>query len=319
LVNESTGEIDSQEFKKNAYKISENGISMRFGLEKQITASQVVEEYLTILLPSKVLGSRYFEGITSQNVSKVYDYIQSKQVVSFSLDTFLNQSACTDVDFKKDTKYQNLDVLLPYLQQRTRLSNKKGEGCRMYLAKENQGIEWSDRRTTSFKSNPYLKIYNKALELKHQSKTFRETYLRDMDFSDVVRIETTIKNKKHFKALGVDDTSLRALLILPEERKNAFIFDASKKHLEERKRADFKQSDISPMDAILLSIITQAMESGRSYGIIKSLALDNLPDAQSRRRMNKKLDTIYRAYIEGTAEDKFTKKLEPFLNILGIG
>lgn len=333
LVNEGTGEIDASDFKKNAYKHSENGISTRFAIEKQVTENQVVEEFLTILLPSKVLKEKYFEGLTLENIHLAHSYLMSLEVVEFSLDTFL-QGQCTDVDFKKDRVTTDLPTIIKECQARTKESANKGEGYRSYIKSDNTGIEWSDRRTTKFKTHPYLKIYHKEKELNHNSKEFSKCYLNGIDFKDVVRAETTIKNRKHFKHYQVEDAALGSILSLTSEIKDSFIARAVNTHLQDNTRSKAPREGLTPTDAMFVNMFQQCMERGISWRVIRESNLDaierqkNLEDkksvARTRKaiyREEKHLDELYKTYILDTPYDKFTKKLDEtfgsFFNWLG--
>mgnify|MGYP000415585683 CR=1 FL=1 len=100
---EETAEV-LREFKDNALKFSNNGISTRFAIETMpIDSRGRTVEFLTILVNSKLLKSRYLEGITKENIREVYNEIQNYNVVKFSFAAFM-QGACTDIDFKTDTR-----------------------------------------------------------------------------------------------------------------------------------------------------------------------------------------------------------------------
>ena len=305
LVNEGTGEIDASDFKKNAYRHSENGISTRFAIEKQVTENQVVEEFLTILLPSKVLKEKYFEGLTLENIHLAHSYLMSLRVVEFSLDTFL-QGQCTDVDFKKDRVTTDLPTIIKECQARTKESANKGEGYKSYVKSDNTG----------------------------NSKEFSKCYLNGIDFRDVVRAETTIKNRKHFKHYQVEDAALGSILSLTSEIKDSFIARAVNTHLQDNTRSKAPREGLTPTDAMFVNMFQQCMERGMSWRVIRESNLDaierqkNLEDkksvARTRKaiyREEKHLDELYKTYILDTPYDKFTKKLDEtfggFLNWLG--
>ena len=69
------------------------------------THDQLVEvdtvQYLIILVNAKQLGSRYFEGITIDNVVQLHSYLIGLGVVQFSLKELM-KGECTDIDFKKE-------------------------------------------------------------------------------------------------------------------------------------------------------------------------------------------------------------------------
>jgi len=50
LVNEKTGDVDENYFKENSFKVSSEGISIRYAIEKQQTASQVIQPFFNYLV-----------------------------------------------------------------------------------------------------------------------------------------------------------------------------------------------------------------------------------------------------------------------------
>lgn len=324
-VDADTGEIDGVVFKKVAKTIEESGIKVRYAHEKQVTDKQILDEFVTVGLPAKVLKQNYFQGFTLDNIRQVYDYIISQEVVSFSLEDFLSAD-CTDVDFKKDTKMTR-DELIQIIQECKRLTKPSADSSRGYKSfeqKKNTGIQWSDRRTTNFKSNPYVKIYHKEIELLSKSNQFATEFLSGIDYSDKVRVEVTIKNRQHFKKYGIEDTSFRSVLAITSDLKDFFISTALKVHLEPRVRSYQPRKGLAPMDAILVNMIQQCMERGQSWRLIRMSCLDTIENQEqydndakefakvrkAKYRAEKKLDELYSTYILNTPYDKFTKKLD---------
>lgn len=234
VINTTTGEIDSDYFKKNSHAIFENGIKIRFAIEEQTTSQNTRLKYLIILINSKILKSSYFEGITQNNIHLVYDELIKLKVANFTFDAFIS-SEITDVDFKQDYTYKgshdDFRKMITQLFNATRESKSRDKGCRSYTTKSNMGIEWSKRETIAFKTSPFVKIYHKEIELKNKSSEFANEYLREIDYSDLVRIEATVKNKKHFRTFGVDITALDYILRLDAKVKENIIKTAFKKHI----------------------------------------------------------------------------------------
>jgi hypothetical protein len=319
LVNEKTGDIDETYFKENSFKVSNNGISIRYGIEKQQTARQRIEPFLIILLPSKILCNRYFEGFTATNIEIVYNALISHKVVDFSLKSFLN-AECTDVDFKKDTilDLDTYNTSIKKIIDLAKPSKKKNQGYNIFNSVDNKGIEFSDRRTTFFKSNPYLKIYHKEVELTNNSETFARNYLQEIDIGDVVRIECTVKNKAHFRYLGINDTKLHSLLELSPEAKKTIMSSILAKHLEPRINEIVNKAEIKPNDRILYNFIISLMKSGFSFQTVRDvIAISGIDDKNTRYRKRKELNYIYDSYIESTKLDKLTKEVDRFFNFLG--
>lgn len=319
LVNEATGEHDETFFKQNSLLKQSKGISIRFAVEDQMTTFKTKETYLTILLPSKALKQRYFEGFTLENISIVYNELMQLNVVSFTLKDFLYRSACTDVDFKRDFITKDLETIIKQIGNNSKLGQRKNEGYRSFNRKDNVGIEYSDRRTTAYRSNPYLKVYHKQLELDCHSTEFANTYLKGINYTDKARVETTVKNKKHFKYLGINDTSLHGILSLTEQQKYKILSDSVNKHLEPRTREISTPSEIKPNIMVMYKLIALSMQQGLSYNAIKDVATNGIENKSTKSRKRKELDEIYLKYIKDTDTDKITKELDTFYDFIGWG
>lgn len=325
LVNADTGEqIDAEgydlEFKRRAKTIKENGITTRFAIEKQQTAFKTTAEYLVILFNSKLLRERYFEGITDENIDLIYEYLIGYKVASFSFTDFLS-AECTDVDFKKDINYESdFSTLTKTLYGQTIESRNSGKGANRFNKKTNQGIQFSKRETTQFKTNPYLKIYHKGVELEYNSTEFRDLYLPGIDCTNRVRIEATVKNKKHFRALfgKAFNTELQSVLMLSSEQKELIFRVAAKAHLQPLIRKSRIATGMKPNTAIHLSALNIIMQKGISFELARDALIDNVQGESQRSRKRTELTNLYYDYIKGSEVDETTKEIQEFFSIIGM-
>jgi len=316
LVNSNTHEIDESTWKSGTYKVALNGISTYYKIEDQVGINNQITKYLTILINSKLLKNRYFEGITLNNINEVYESIMAQKVVSFTLKDFFNKSAITDVDFKKDSQIKDFKNCIYKLISISKASKSKDIGYRSFTSKDNLGIEFSTRKTTKFLSSPFLKIYHKGVEFKNKSFVFSDKYLQGQDFLDIVRIETTIKNNKHFKSLGLPQNSLEAILSLSNEQKELIIQNALAKHLEPRIQALKDNNELPPMEKIFYSLIMQLMNEGVSFERAKNLSLKLIDNKSQKSRTRKKLDNIYSVHIQGKKNDIKSIQTDKFWNFI---
>jgi hypothetical protein len=318
LVNESTGEVDPKEYKSNSLAIKQDGISTRFAIERQQTKEQRQRTFITLLVNSKELKENYFQGITKDTIKQVYNSLMSHQVVNISFDDFIKHSECTDVDIKKDARIP-IDIYIKSVNQcRTisKPSKNKGNGYRHFNAKDNKGIEWSDRRTTSYKSNPFLKIYHKETELKNNSLLFASKHLQGIDYDSIVRIETTIKNAAHFRHLGIQSNKLRDILDLTQTKLQSVMNNAIKSHLEPRVRQIKDDNKLKPFELIIYGSILVSMQAGVSYESYLKNVLSVIENKTERNRKRKVINMIYDRFIKGTNEDKTSQDKDVFWNFL---
>lgn len=294
LLNDITGEIIPSHFKKQAYSINDNGIHIYFAKEKFLVSKGNQVEFLVMLITSKLLKERYLEGITFDNIRIIYELLISYKVVKFSYDSFISGDV-TDVDFKKDKQGTNVSKYIRYCSHIT----KEKSLVRKYERKENKGIQWSVRDTTKL-SEPFWKIYDKGINLKYKEVKFYEEYLKDTEsdntLDNLMRIEYTIKNKKHFRKYDIESTSLKDILNLSNKLKEAMFQDTVSKHLD---IFDIKQTQIReglmPNQVIELTAMDIIIQ-GKLYGSEKLIDLltKGIENKSQRSKKKKELKELYR-------------------------
>lgn len=316
-IHEYTGEIDLfDKSAKNCLTKKYDGITTRYAIEDQVGAKGKVITYLTMLINSKLLMSEYFEGIHEGNIRKVYDEIMKHEIVSIKYDDFINYSYVTDVDIKKDIITKNIVKYIPVLKDLTRPTKAKGKGCLDFVSETNVGIEWSDRRNRSTGTSPYIKIYHKGLELKHKSNIFANAYLSKQEYEYKVRLETTIKNAKHFSKYGVKNT-LKDVLAMSQDTMAEVFTNAIQCHLEPRVRI-IDNSKLKLMDRKELQYIVLLIEKGMCYDSIVNYMVQITTNRTERKRIRDKIITLYTTHIKGTNMDKKPSDQESFFSWLGI-
>ncbi|MEL7246918.1 MAG: hypothetical protein AAFO03_00815 [Bacteroidota bacterium] len=304
LVNSYTGEIDNRGTKSNSYTVPAIGYSIRYGVERQITYDQRLKDFLTMTVPSKILHERYFEGITADNVELVYNRLQSHGLVKFSLEDFLHNSGCTDIDLKRDFVFgADFRQTVRQLEKQVKPSNRKGKGCRPFTERDNVGIEFSDRRTKSYVSSPFLKFYDKGIELLHKSDVFAKAHLSSLNFENLIRSETTIKNSKHFSRIsGIKQgNQLINVLKLPQEDKQRAFNLAIQAHLMPPKRAFKSNRKLRGRELMMFELIRHSLDNGADWEQLITTMLQNFNCKVQRSRQRKFLNKLYRIY-EGDKE-----------------
>ena len=175
-------ELEDELTDNNSYAVRRKGITTRFQLCKRHIdynkGSQSPEDVVLIFVNAKMLGERYLEGITKNNLEVLYEYIQSLNVVKFSYLDFQNSKA-TDVDFCIDlldkgmqehyithhrfinTVYQN--VLHSY---QTTLKQFKDNSTKIDGNARWKGIQTQfGLRVKATPAKPFITIYDKSGEL----------------------------------------------------------------------------------------------------------------------------------------------------------
>lgn len=314
-TNMETGDLDESSIQKRGTFRKEHGFGVRYKLEEQVGNDRKVKKYLTIGLPAKLAYEKYFEGICPNTIEEIHHRTQKHKVARFSLDSLL-QSECTDIDYKFDYPYEgtkkDFKEEIRRIQKMTKPSRKQGAGYRSFLEKNNIGIQFSNRKSTSVRTQPFLKIYHKGLDLLSKSKEFSKAHLSELDYENVIRIESTLKNKKHCRYLfGHDVTNLKHIISYPKEDKEYFFKKTIACHLDKLKRPSNKEKVgcLTPIEQVLFQSVKLNLESNRTWDDIKYNLVSILDDRQSKYRKKKQLDKIYSLII---AEEQ--GEFVPFLN-----
>lgn len=314
LVNSSTGEV-SPHFKSKAYLHEHNGISTRFLVEKQINSKQVLVDYLTIGINSKQLEERYLEGISYNTTGKLYNYLMSLGLCKFSYQDFL-EAELTDIDFKKDMILEEFDKIIELMRAHAK-PRTTGRGLTVFKSKTERAIQFSERKSTSYKTAPYVKLYDKLKDLVHRSNTFAEAY--DIKVQpNTIRIEGTIKNKKHLRSLGIKGNTLRDICELSQEKLQEFLTSCLKAHLDPHMARPTKtRTELSPADMKEVETIEYILRyTERSFKSYLNYITHNM-NPSARYRVKKKLTELYNAHLADTDQAKKTEALDKELEQIG--
>jgi len=310
-INSNTHEIlTEKELKENSIIGKVGGdLKFKFNIDNSFGNTKVV-----VLINSKHICSDYFSGITQDNIREVYNKIIACKVIETPFNTFVN-SPIVDVDFKKDTVigYDDYHKSLSVIKECGKLSKYKDDGCLPFA----NGIQFSHRKTTKFLSKPFFKIYHKEIELNQISFDFSNKYLKGIDYVNGVRIECTVKNKKHFQSLDVKDNSLKTVLSLSNEVKDNFISEIVKKHLSKREMTKPKKNlGLNPSQQILFDYVNLLLNNGNSIDGAITYILNPFSGV-TKHRKKKELEYVYESFIMGTIAEKRSIKMNSFFDSLG--
>ena len=309
-INLRTDEVlTEREVKENSIIRNINGVPLRFNIDNSFNEKKVV-----ILINSKHLFNDYFNGITPSNIETIYNTIIDCGIIDIDFETFLKQPI-VDVDFKKDNVVglEEYHKSLEIIRSCSKLSKYKDDGCHSYA----NGIEFSVRKTSKYLSNPYFKIYHKEIELNENSSDFADKHLKHVDYTDLVRIEYTVKNKKHFNSLGVENNTLKHVLSLSNEVKQTMQQVVVKKHLSRREMiAPKENSDLNPNQQIMFDYINLLLENGQNINAVMNYILGSF-SGTNKYRKKKEITFVYENFIMGTIAEKRSLKMNSFFDNLG--
>jgi len=296
VVNSVSGAVE-RELKSKGEKILQDGISTYYAIQSQPTG---------------------YGTATKDYIKLIYSELMRILPVEFSYNDFLS-GECTDVDFKTDMVTPNFSSSLKTIVLHAKKHGRRDYGYNLFSGAKSKGIEFTKREKAT-PSNPFLKLYDKSLELTNKSNEFKEKHLDSSNVvvdKNLIRIEFTLKNKKHFRKYKIDNTSLNALLKLKKKKKRKILKKIVEIHLEPRVRKPYIIGNLSPTDSAIVTLANMLMEQGSSYEIIKMNVLSQIEKRSSKHSLKNRLDNLYATVIQGTKTDKITRKQDKFFNALG--
>lgn len=221
----SSGQIDDGVRFKTQHYHKENGINTEFSigtLYRGFKSGDNSEQVFQIKLTSKQLKERYFEGITSDNISVVHSYLIGLGVADFSLSSLLSarwvdfdvktdfQENGKGVDYVRDT----INKLVKYVNPKYRSNSATyREGYSHFNKPNNNGLQFLDRKKSIGRSqkpyqNQFCKFYHKSLMLSSdkESNKFAETYLQGQNTDNILRYESAVKGNALRDYYGLPNT-----------------------------------------------------------------------------------------------------------------
>lgn len=323
---ESLDAVDCELSPPKPVIVVKNGITVRFSLVTipiydKDKDCKVQTQFINLTVSAKLLKDRYFEGITLNNISLLYQTFIDFKVFDCPYYVFM-QGMITDIDIcinrrcaKPSTFSDILDCL--YLQTGTRNTYLKKFG-----EENNIGLNFNERAKAK-PSIPYLKFYHKELELLSKSIDFYNEYLlpNNIDISGLTRVEATIKNYDHKRRLDKFLVipmfrTLEEYLEIPESKLFNFVCFSLNAYIVQQTR--LKAPDLSPTEHIIYELLQNCILKGYDYKSLlcivdsfKGSSGEN-PTSQkvlevSRSRMRKKITELYDLLLHGK-DDSILKK-----------
>lgn len=295
-LNESTGEVEElKNYVGKPYQLKfDDGTSVKIWIEKQINydakkKERYSEDYITLLVNSKHLKQRYFEGITVATVEPLYNYMMSLGVFKCTLSSF-KKSRYSDIDICFDFKCSHDNFAI--LKENILRSAVEPLHFHTENKSENSGIWTPTRkkpREQATPSKPFIKFYSKEIDFAYKSTEFASKYFKYEDYKEIVRFECTIKNTQHKKRLGVNEKPT-----FEEFLKSDLQFIARQIFGEYFKKAKvLRISKMKPMDKVIIDSINLNIELGASKTEIQKLFDRHDVNPKARQRLLKKYHELY--------------------------
>lgn len=339
-IDSITGEVIKEtglkQVQKSSFTLDNEITSITVTREKIITSNKgkntKVETFLTFKITSKLLQTNYYNGIDNTTIKQVYEYI-IKQGFVIEYNTFLD-SAITDIDYKFDIvmHQHQYKALFEYYKCNARAYKELNKGIDYKDRKNNQGF-WFGIRRTSIYTYPFLKVYNKEIELKYKSFEFANEYL-EVIIPNLYRFEFTLKDKKHFDKYGIGNTLKQHLELI--EKKQSKLYEIFKDfhniHLNNKIDSNLtKDRNYSNMNEINLSAYIELLIKEKNFGknailsYFKNLYSNNTNISKSTiQRQLPIIEKIYNELTSNIQDNELQNKLknnveiDKFMHVIGI-
>ena len=328
-VSKHTGEIE-KEFKKTAKQYDCKEYSFRGQIENTPWTQGTRCDVMAIGINAKQLQSKYFEGITKDNIEFIYDQIIELGIINCSLETFINEGVITDMDVKKDfpIDMDNFKQLISGCNEMTKLSKKTQGGNSLETKPTHYGIYWGGTRgTTKFKTYPFTKIYHKTIQMSQPKAKggmleFTNAYLNDYDNKDLMRIETTVKNREHLMSLkvGLKKCNLKEILDLNQKSLDKILAKAFNQHLNrDTSRIFKKESTMTPSKEIIFSTLCMLINDC-NYSFDKALKgmIRTIKAGSNKTLKKQEITRIYEDYIYKRNYDNKKQIIEDIFDEIGL-
>ena len=290
----TSGELHSPE----PYKFVFHGTTYR--MQKTVQRfGNVADSYLHIVITAKMIGARYFDGITSETLRIAYDNLMQLKIVQFSYSDLLAATP-TDIDICANAlfPFNGYKQAISYTWRT--MTDGKRSLCHTFDNMGNVGIKFNDRRKATTAS-PHLKIYHKGNELR--SKRNAEFFARFFDqippatLDQLIRYEYTIKNAKFKRHHKLSLSTVRDLLNFADDNETMerVLLSGLDKYTAPRVRV---VSDVTPVNTAIANLISLAHDLGATPQQLACF-YDWVPDSDPHKK--KKEARLYNRFCLASA------------------
>tara|TARA_R110002153_G_C13266407_1_gene492865 strand:+ start:216 stop:1316 length:1101 start_codon:yes stop_codon:yes gene_type:complete len=333
-ANMVTLDVDTDEIEREFKRVSKvfqlQDYIVRAAIENSPISNGARCDVLAIGINAKQLENKYFEGITTDNIEILYKLIIDLEILDCSLNTFIDEGFITDLDIKKDfpVEMDDFKELIKGCDVMTKESKKSSGGNDIKSGSKHYAIYWGGARTTkNWKSYPFTKIYHKSIQIaqpkqKNGMREFKDSYLSNIDTSNLMRIETTVKNREHLLSLniGLKKCNLREILNLNHEQLDKILAKAFNQHLTRNTSKVFKkEKTMTPSKEIIFSTLCMLIND-ENYSFDRALKgmIRTIPRGSNKTLKKKEITKIYEDYIYKTDYKKKTQIIENIYDEIGL-
>jgi hypothetical protein len=316
-----TGEIE-KEIVVNDLTETRHGVKLTCKLTHlQSTGFGMPEAFFTLGVHSKLLGADYLSGMCADDMQRLYDAVMSFEIVDVPYDVFC-AARVTDVDVKQDftAPRDMVKERMYYMEESFKKSKAKKAGVTAHYdarSKVYTGHSFNDRKMTAYLKHPYMKVYDKTLDMLKNHNDFLKIHTGGHMPEKLWRQEFTLKGKKHMGMFEIDSTVHGILSADQLKLSNAgrHVMQALFEQLRvEKLKKDIAPRDMADMRFIWLLLNKTGMKLSDIVDVV-TVDMDKSNKAKYKARFEA-LDHCDAATVE---KDMWRQRIDDFLNFGGNG
>lgn len=318
---ESLDSVDCELSPPKPVVVVHNGITVRFSLceipiwdnEKE---QKIPTKFINLTVSAKLLKERYFEGITLNNISVLYQTFLDFKVFHCPYHVFM-KGMVSDIDVCINRYCDRPSTFSSVLQCLYAQTGDRSKHLKIFGESNNIGLNFNQRRLAK-PSLPYLKFYHKELELLSKSVDFFNAYLIPFSsaISGLTRVEATIKNYDHKRRLDKFLVipmfrTLEDYLDIPQKKLFDFVCFSLNSYIVQNQR--LKAPNLSPTEHIIYELLQNCILKGYDYKALLCVVDSFKGTSQattdvSRSRMRKKITELYDLLMHGKTNEILKKE-----------
>jgi hypothetical protein len=331
-INMSTGQVLNEHIKTTHF--DENAIiSSSYAFRKgHFYSADKCIDVIAIGFSAKLLEYQYFDGINAQNIKRIYDFIINENAIEISFEDFLNAKVVdTDICIDLFLKDITCKEVCSIAEELTIVSKNSPQMKKYNSISKGVGIQWGRREDVgkAYSTKQFLKYYAKSVELKSKkSFKFYEKYIQEFANEDIVfacgsiykqdlmnderllRVETTIKDKDHWKTYNLEVDTLNDLLSV-NLSKCPIIFNRPINAYMNKYRAIKHRENLTSQEELIIAFIDSISENSEEDKVVITDRFINLIfESKEKTPTNRKSKSVLkkRMFLLINSKEKTTKK-----------
>lgn len=298
-IDADTGE-QIRDFKRNSLAVPYKDTTVYIStVKKQL--KQINIDKVLILFSSKIAGENYFAGIQKYHFIEILEYLKTKGYLNFdNVNDIYKAIFVKDYDIKMDMKLtaqDRIDIKEKYNPQLKQRFQGIAEHFHLFDDTQKKGLGFStyERDTATF-SKPFIKFYDKRIELLTQHQDFFKTLSSELqtEIKDnfIYRFEFTLKDKSFFTKFAINNR-LEDIHEIPQYKWQEVGRRFLNTNFQVKINKPKDTSDLRPIEKVLCLQFLEDRKNGFDIAQIQNKYIAPQKEKTARKRMKQLFERIY--------------------------